>query len=431
MEANIHGHIDLNNLPEETSTDQDGHFPEEVYNNLPEWLKQACQRLTGTDKEVFFVGSLAVLSSLLPGIKANYDGQQIESNLFLFLVGNFGSGKGALSYSRQLAAPIHKHIKETAPASDPETGQPLPKKLHFLPANSSKSGFIELLANNGGRGLIFETESDSLTDILKQDYGNFSDILRRGFHHETISFYRRLNKEYFDIEKPSFSVLLSGTPNQLQKFIPGVENGLFSRFLFHQLQTNTEFKNVFDESKNNLNGLFYSIGEHLREFYIFLNSGNSEIVFKLTESQQNEFLAYFQELKTTLIDTFGEGMAGNVNRFAVQFFRIAMILSAMRITDINQTRPFLFCKDVDFKNVIRIMEVFIFHALQIFESLDQSGNDLPQNKLQFIQALPPEFATSEAVTTGQRFNISESTVKRFLRENQYFEYLRHGVYRKK
>lgn len=430
MEANIHGHIDLNSLPEEATTNTDGHFPEEVYNNLPAWFGEACQRLTGTDREVFFVGSLAVLSSLLPGIKASYDGQQIESNLFLFLVGSFGSGKGALSYSRQLAAPIHKHIKETAPATDPETGQQLPKKLHFLPANSSKSGFIELLGNNKGRGLIFETESDSLTDILKQDYGNFSDILRRGFHHETISFYRRLNKEYFDIEKPAFSVLLSGTPSQLQKFIPGVENGLFSRFLFYQLETDTEFKNVFDESKNNLNGLFYIIGEHLREFYKSLNN-DQEIIFKLTESQQREFLTYFQNLKTTLIDTFSEVLAGSVNRFAVQFFRIAMILTAMRVTSEHQTRPFMYCQDIDFKNTMKIMEVFIFHCLQIFESLDQSGKDLPQNKISFIEALPPQFATSEAVTTGQRFNISESTVKRFLRENQYFECLKHGVYRKK
>lgn len=427
MEVDIHGQIDLNTLVEDTS----GHFTDEVYRDLPELLKRSAERLNTTDREVFFVGSLAVISSLLPNIQAIYDGSQIESNLYLFLLGSFGSGKGALKYCTKLAAPVHKYLKEIPTEVNPDTGQTSTKKLHFLPANSSKSGLIELLATNG-RGLIFETEADSLTDILKQDYGNFSDILRQAYHHETIRFYRRLNKEFIEIESPKLSVLLSGTSLQLKKLVPGVENGLFSRFLYYGLETDSTFKNVFDTTRGDLNAHFEDAGAQILLLYQWLTRLSEPCIFMLQSHHESEFLEYFQDLKSTLIDTYGENMAGSVNRFAIQFFRIAMILTSLRAYTDQELEKVLYCYDVDFKNTQRIMEVFIYNALQIFDSLAvQKLDSLPQNKKQLFEILPEEFTTDQAVHTGQELNISESTVKRLLQDRQLFNWPKHGNYKKR
>ena len=79
----------------------------------------------------------------------------------------------------------------------------------------------------------FESEADTLGVMMDKEWANFSDSLRKAFHHETISYLRKTNNEHIQIENPRLSILLSGTKSQLHKLIPDVENGLLSRFIFY------------------------------------------------------------------------------------------------------------------------------------------------------------------------------------------------------
>ena len=103
-------------------------------------------------------------------------------------------------------------------------------KLFFIPANTSSSMLIKHLEDNDGMGAIVESEADTLTGTLKQDWGGYSDILRKGFHGETITKSRVTGMEYAEVKFPKFSIALTGTPNQLNTLITSVEDGLFSRF---------------------------------------------------------------------------------------------------------------------------------------------------------------------------------------------------------
>jgi hypothetical protein len=427
MEVKIHGQTNLNAVDEEPDH---RHFAEQVYNNLPGIIQAGTDKLKGTDKEVFFVGSLAALSCILPGVRAVYDGKTIEPNLYLFLYGGYGSGKGSLSYVKKLVSPVHSYMRQqfTEPANDKEEAT---AKMLFLPANSSKSGLIELLALNG-RGLLFETEADSLSDMLKQDYGNFSDILRSSYHHEGASFFRRQDKEYYEIHEPKLSVLLSGTPDQLKKLVPQVENGLFSRFMYFGLETDTAFKNVFDTSGGNLDKHFYEIGESLRELFKQLYHAKEPVTFKLQSHQEEEFLAYFQELKQNLIDTYGDTLAGSVNRFAIQFFRLTMTFTTLRAYEENELRKVLYCQDIDFQNTLTIFETFIWHALNIFDSLaEQTIQNLAKDKQEFYTTLPEQFTTAAALSKGLELKMYDRTIYRFLKNRQLFEKISHGNYKKR
>ena len=51
-------------------------------------------------------------------------------------------------------------------------------------------------------------------DGLDSDYGNYSDGFRKAFHHETISYVRRKDREYVNLKHPKLSALLTGTPKQ-------------------------------------------------------------------------------------------------------------------------------------------------------------------------------------------------------------------------
>ncbi|HAH23070.1 MAG TPA: DNA primase, partial [Prolixibacteraceae bacterium] len=82
---------------------------------------------------------------------------------------------------------------------------------------------------------IFETEGDTLAQAFKSDYGNYSDGFRKAFHHETISYYRRTDREFVEIDNPCLSTVLSSTPKQVAILIPNAENGMLSRFIFYHM----------------------------------------------------------------------------------------------------------------------------------------------------------------------------------------------------
>lgn len=405
-------------------------FTEDVYRRLPDPFRSTTALHTNGDRDVYFVSALAVVSGLLPNVTSIYDGAEIQSNLFIFINAPYGAGKGMARLGRLLGEPVHDYLRsiETPPAE----GHTPERKMLYIPANSSKSGLIELLASNG-RGVIFESEADSLTDILVQDYGNFSDILRKSYQHENVSFFRRLNREYFDIKKPCLSMLLTGTESQLKRLIPGLENGLLSRFLYFSMKADTTFKNVFS-AKASPDNLFLDYGNDLLKLFQWLNNLETPLRFSFTDRQHQLFLTQYQELTDDLFETYGDPVLGLIHRFGIQYTRIAMIISTLRNYydgTLTENAPII-CSDDDFDLTADIMEVFQSNSLNIIGLLSKPDvNALPRIQQRFVGALPDQFATSEAIMTGAVIGLNERAIYRFLKNQTYFSKDKHGLYRNK
>jgi hypothetical protein len=162
-------------------------------------------------------------------------GGVVYPNLFSFVTAPAASGKGSIKYSKEVLKCYHETIKSSS-----EFGN----QAFFIPANNSASKIYEMLDANGGIGLIFETEADTLSNSMKQEWGSFSDVLRKVFQNEDISQARRNNNEYIEVNKPKFSICLTGTNEQVGRLINSTENGLFSRFLFYSFATEFKWKNT-------------------------------------------------------------------------------------------------------------------------------------------------------------------------------------------
>jgi len=209
-------------LPENEAKEQAPTLPNEAFENLPAFLQSVVNLAETTEeRDILFLGSITILSSCLPQFYGIYHNRKVYANLFLFITAQASAGKGRLNHCRQLVLPIHKSLRQLSNAmneeyeremaeynaiknKNPNTEKPSkpPERLLFLPANSSSAGVFQLLDENNGRGLIFETEGDTLAQAFKSDFGNYSDGFRRAFHHETINYYRKTNREYIDIEEP-------------------------------------------------------------------------------------------------------------------------------------------------------------------------------------------------------------------------------------
>ncbi|HJH30714.1 MAG TPA: DUF3987 domain-containing protein, partial [Methanosarcinaceae archaeon] len=281
---------------------------------------------------------------------------------------------------------------------------------------NSTTGVFQLLSDNEGKGLIFETEGDTLAQAFKSDYGNYSDGFRKAFHHETISYYRRTDREYVDIEDPCISTVLSGTPNQVSTLIPNAENGLFSRFMFYYMNIKPIWKNVFAvNTSNGLSDYYSALGEEFLEFYKTLKN-NPEIQVTLSIQQQEKFNKVFENIQTKYLNIQSEAYIASVRRMGIIAFRIAMIFTALRIKedgDVNQTRV---CEDVDFDNVLEMVSVLIKHSSKVFNALpvETKLSKRSNRKERFLESLPVEFSKQEYLAKADDLNIQHKTAEGYI-----------------
>ncbi|HAZ03022.1 MAG TPA: DNA primase [Prolixibacteraceae bacterium] len=411
-------------------------IPSHVYDSLPEILQDACSiSQSDNERDILLLGSITTISSCIPKVYGIYGGQKVYSNLYLFVTALASAGKGMLTHCKRLVYPVHKKLREKCQllkaeydtemniynankkkTPNMEKPQKPPEKLLYIPANSSATGVFQLLSDNDGKGLIFETEGDTLAITFKSDYGNYSDGFRKAFHHETISYYRRTDREHVEIDKPQLSAVLSGTPKQVTNLIPDAENGLFSRFIFYYLDMKSEWKDVFARPvSNGIENYFNELGYRFYELYKELNS-NLDTEFNLTEQQQSSFNSKFSSWQDFYEKLLGNEYNATVRRLGLITFRIAMIFTVLRILETGEIQSQLICTERDFNNAVSITEILIQHAQKVYSDLPTPVN-IPkrENREQrFFNQLPEIFSRQDYLRVAGQLEIPDKTAQGYI-----------------
>lgn len=394
----------------------------DVYNNLPDTLREICEQFESRrDKDIVFLSILGSMSSIFPRFKGVYDNREVGTNLYTIIIAPAASGKGNAIWSRKILAPIEeqlhieniKAMKVYQQKLENKKGKyvdPPPQKHLCIPGNSSSSSVIMILQANQVFGLIHETEADTLANIKSHDWSNHTDLLRKSFHHEPITM-GRVEKQYH-ISKPRLSIVLSGTGNQLRNLINNnVENGLFSRFLYYTFDTALTWKDPFKSTGNNLERFIEEQGMRLLKWWNLQNDLEEDIFISLTEKQQEQVNVYFSEKLETLTDNLGNEAAANVYRLGLIHFRICMILTITRAFD-NQDDfgGELYVNDTDFEIATQIMDCAFVHLEKVFSELThhQKMYRLPKQYESFYNALPEDYSTVTFEEIGLSFYASKS-----------------------
>jgi hypothetical protein len=265
---------------------------------------------------------------------------------------------------------------------------------------------------------------------------NFSDGFRKAFHHETISYLRRKDREFVELENPRLSALLSGTPKQVSALIPNAENGLFSRFIFYFMNIKPVWKDVFANSGDQTLDLYFKdLGEQFHDFYNCLKQ-QEEMRFCLTASQQQAFNAYFAQTQIQFLALYGDDYIATVRRLGLITFRISMILTVLRLMQDQLFITPLICSNTDFNTALKMVKILVQHAAKVFDALPADTippiNNNP--KLALLQALPAQFDRAKYIEIATQLQIPESTadkqIARFLSAGLITRQT-HGSYAKK
>jgi 5S rRNA maturation endonuclease (ribonuclease M5) len=431
------------------------YFPNEIFSQLPEILKEICNQFANPrDRDLILLSAMAVMSTVLRTVKSENSGAMIGANLNFLISAPAASGKGVANWGRQLVMAIQLHLREKFQHEMerykmetrkfqidskedpylPEPKKPLRESL-LIPANNSISKFIEMIGSNKDYGLMFETEGDTLTGSLKNEWGNFSDVIRKCFHHEQISLARRGNDELIEVDHPCLSMFLTGTPDQLISLIEDVENGFFSRFAFYDFETELEWKSQFGKRDTPFQEFFESKAKEVLKIWLtHENAENTEVIIQDHQAQKvNE---YFTSKQIELAEAFGADIVASVKRACVILQRLAMILTSLRWLESNPNLPAKMpMNDADVSIALKMVDVMLEHLKRVFSRMKGTINrhTLSMEQRKVWDALPAEFTREEYNETVVEVSIKLKTGEKYLNDfikKRLLMRVKHGFYRK-
>ena len=338
------------------------------------------------------------------------------------------SGKGIMNYGKQLLQAIENEHGE----------------FIYLPANTSSAALMSYLKMLKGRGIMMATEIDTLSKALGSTTGGFSDSLRCMFEHETISKLRKNQEELIEIPDPHFSVLISGTFNQLKPLIKSRENGLMSRFASYVVKQTQDFDDrVWLDAEEGAVPqevvLYDQLSKEISLRYAWMKNAKHACFFYLTDAQRKSITRMFRGMYDTLRPAFGNEFDSILKRMPVIMKRIGMILTGFRL-DMSQPLPErVVCSEDDFTTLLLIGHKLLLHSAMMFQMLptskDATPGEIGQNLVQkqFFQMLPTDFTKQDAINTAQVLGVSVRTVERWLVklvQSSEILHVAHGEYQK-
>jgi hypothetical protein len=435
---------------------------------LPPLLREVAETQPDAEsKDKMLLGSLTCLSGAMPNVYGVYDKRKVLSPFYSIIDAPASADKGMLNACQRLLEPIEKDIEHQSELEQAEfqrelaeymakdrstrASTPAPKEPPFrslwIPANSSATACYQALADNHDWGVTFESEADTLTVSLKSDYGDFSDGLRKAFHHEMITYNRRKDNEHVKIYRPRWAILLTCTPGQIPTLFPSLENGLGSRFVFYNLRRRLFWRDVFEKSDKTLDEQFLELGNRYKTIYDeLLQHKEHPLEFLFSDEQRKDFNLFFEGLQLEQVGLYGDDLIAFVRRLGLVCFRIAMILTVLRHEGgqpmFNPLSQSLVCTDEDFQTAKTIVNCLINHTAHVYTNLVKhddttlhGGSQRMSAQEQLLyKALATDFTTNDCRSAAQQLNIPWKTAERYLGSfvSKYHTVrrIRNGQYRK-
>lgn len=377
---------------------------------------------------------------------------QVSSILFLVLIGDPSSGKtpplremerplqamdmeADVAYNRdrqeyeRLMQMTAKERKEQGLPEYPEQ----PRHHEILVIDSTIEKLFGTMKDNPHGILMFVNELNKLVANLNR-YGKGSDEAYwiEFFDGNQVKYERKSSGDYVNILRPYVSVIGGTQPGLLAKMFGGdrESSGFTSRFLKVFPDITHMPKWGHDPMPCETIGEWESVIRKVVQQPCQLDA-NGEIIPKVltfTKDASNALFSWESKIEAEWeeSDSYMKGVCGKLKTYVVRF---CLIIHAMRLVCgetasdcIDQTSAERACLLADY---------FLFMDKRVHNIVCAKPVDAVHQQL--FDNLPDNFTTTEAITKGKYFGMSERTVKRFLSTgvNSYLRKDKHGVYTKK
>ena len=270
------------------------------------------------------------------------------------------SGKGVMNDAKHLFSAIEKQRRDMY-------------KTFTIPGNISAAMLIQMMSANEGSGILCETEADTITNALNQDWGDFSDTLRKGFHYEEVSYARKGEEEKIKLDKTNLSALITCTPGQVPKLMKEQSDGLYSRFLFYYSDEFTDFD--LDIPNYNEEVIEKRLSEYktvYRNVYEYFEQHPLEI--RMEPELWKYLITHFKGKQLDLRKNGNTTTEDVIKRAGLICFRITMLLTAIDCYDNNLKEDNVFVKKEHLEASIALIDYLLDHNIKVLNLVPNTSS---------------------------------------------------------
>lgn len=430
-------------------------FDEAVYDNLPPILTDILKRAgSRVERDVMLISSLTLLSSVMPGVEGSLGERNYAPAFYTVVTGNSGSGKGCMAELQKLLDPWQQYVydnsrhaveeyeaaneeyesykaRQRQTRSRREPLGPAPSKpkvvkqknLH-LTGHVTQARLVELLdVNSPYTSCMMDTEMETVATMMSQDFGNFSDILNKAAHHETVGSTSKNNGTYL-ARRPKLALLWSGTPAILPRLIQSTENGLFSRMLMYKIAGGGEYRPLTSADDTPAASQYMDLfGQRVLDIGVFLDGSPTWVRF--SDAQRKRLDRFFRKEYYNVRFFGNEDLESTVLRYRLAIFRIAMTLTGLRKGESGSTERTWTIRDDDFNTAFHLGKICLQHAYVVATSLKRASSEVhfkfPHHMQNLFASLVDTFKRADILAAATVRGVSESSVDRFLRKAEKFK----------
>jgi hypothetical protein len=436
------------------------YFPFKIYSTICHFFKAFLEQYKlPREKDIALLSMIGVLSSVIPNVVSRHRNKKIWAPVYVVVSAPPASGKGVVAdpmaliqriertyrddYDQALKEYKREYARFKAKEIEDEPTRPTLKTIQ-LPTDTSFIALFEQLMNNGGSGLMLETEIDSFVNAGKQEWANYSVLNRKATHHEPHLLDRKTFEKPLFLESPKIAMVLAGTTGQFFSLFPSTEDGLFSRFLvycFQLHQINLVNPYVTDNS-DYFDSVVMESAEMVNTLYQQLIKLETEIEFRWTTQQSNKLYKHFNKMLASTSDVYGENSSSVILRLMLAATRIGMVLTTMEAFENGSlfSGSELTPKDHVADTVLDVISTCAQHSLLMMANIDAVSKKKPlemksHNMLRFLNALPEgrTLKTKEAIKIGFTVGVAERSAGDYLNslcKSKHLEQVGYGEYRR-
>lgn len=432
---------------------------------------------------------LSLLGSVAIHCRVAHDNRQYGTTLMVLIYGSPASGKGRIAellplvqgIDRKVQGDSHREIRraerqlevqrlkrqrmaksrevtdseiERSVMGEEEIRVPLPR-CHTMADNITVPALLEYMKGSEPHPLLLvATELLTIVQQAKTDYGNLRDLLLRAFHEERMSYAikrGRDGRESIFLEHIRLGVLLSGTYTSLRQFMPTIDDGLASRFLFYETPSVTDWRTPmsaaqsrdFTAALKQVTALFESLHGALTR-YDNCHSATPLPTLTLTDMQEACLDSSFSRMNDWYLGYTGtEEILSAVRRRIIDAKRIILLLSLLRGYEQHQSwdevlaMPQITADDDDIGTTLTLIGYLMRHSVNAFAFIQPEAPEPDSSErltaVRHLDLMPYSFTTADAIETGKQRGISERTTKRRIKawhKAEFIIQLERGKYMK-
>ena len=464
-------------------------LPDTMWKSLPQMMSETLSLYDDADiRTMLLMAMMPTLGSAMSNVRVHHGQRLYSLGMMNICVGPSASGKGSVGDVASLVDGINKIICEESAqaqadyrkkhkrynrlnsqlnfaakgdvshlvdvndiASEVDEPQAPLRRMHKLPSKTTAANYYKLIYANGDNiSYLHIPELAEMSAANKGSFGDFMYILLAAQNEEQLHTGRKTDDEDYFIEHTRLAMAATGTMSSVREFIPNLEDGLSTRFLYHNLPAKSTVRGEMDEATaeafrdvyGHHRGVLTEIWKELRQFEGKTDEEMPRLV--ISDEQRLYIDEYYRQLVSFVALALPDkDLRAPILRSRLNLYRMLMIIAVLRRYEELGCVEGMFAEqrftvsEADLKWGLAYIFYCMMQTSTIYDRLRREEKEEPKrtciSPLAFVQLLPHQFTTAVAVKLGEEMGIKERAVRHHLRTlcvKGYIERLRQGVYRK-